>query len=391
LPSLLQNFPFTVLECAANGIPFLASNVGGIPEIVADSALRKELLFEPTAGALRAKLDEYLSTDRKTRLRYVRRMHEICNSEQNNSAACRAYSDLLNSAPRRSSRPPARSANTAPKHRVCRQEQPLVSIVVPYYNVGDYLPETLTSLAAQDYPRLEVIVVNDGSTDSHSLGVWEQMQARYPHFRYVTQDNQGLGAARNAGLALAQGEFFLPVDADNLARPQMVRRFVDALERNPDVSVMTCFFLAFEEPADIAAGRFKHAYRPCGGPYVAAALRNVYGDANAMSRTSALRAVGGFETDKHTTCEDWELYVKLVREGHQIGVVPEYLFYYRHRAKSLLRTTDAFLNRRRVLRQFFTSAQLPQAEQIQLWTALASLDEKQRQLRWELDQQETTT
>jgi glycosyltransferase involved in cell wall biosynthesis len=247
--------------------------------------------------------------------------------------------------------------------------------------MGAYLPETLASLAAQDYRRTEVIVVNDGSTDPTALEVWAQMQAVYPQFRYVTQDNQGLGGARNAGLAVAKGEFFVPVDADNIARPDMVTRFVRALERNPDVSVATCYFLAFEHSADIAAGKFPYAYRPCGGPFVAAALRNVYGDANAMSRTAALRSVGGYETDKDTTCEDWEMYVKLVGQGHRIDVVPEYLFYYRHRPESLLRTTDFFQNRRRVLRQFFTVAQLPQAEQIELWSALASFDEGQRKLQ----------
>jgi hypothetical protein len=75
------------------------------------------------------------------------------------------------------------------------------------------------------------------------------------------------------------------------------------------------------------------------------------------------------------------MYVKLVRQGHRIDVVPDYLFYYRHRATSLLRTTDNFLNRRRVLRQFFQPAELPRAEQIELWTALASFDEEhQRRL-----------
>jgi hypothetical protein len=76
------------------------------------------------------------------------------------------------------------------------------------------------------------------------------------------------------------------------------------------------------------------------------------------------------------------MYVKLVGRGHHIDVVPEYLFYYRHRPASLLRTTDFFLNRRRVLRQYFSVAQLPPAEQIELWSALASFDEGQRQLQF---------
>jgi glycosyltransferase involved in cell wall biosynthesis len=381
MPSLVENYPFTVLECAANGIPFLASNAGGIPEIVADPELQEALLFHPTPQALRQKVEKYLRLDQATRRRYVVRIHEICNSKLNHAKVCQAYAGLL---PRIS--PISLSSNECTVQATVRDE-PLVSIAVPYYNLGALLPDTLASIAAQDYANTEVIVVNDGSTDPYALEVWEQMQRKYPRFRFVTQENQGLGAARNTGLGLAQGEFFMPVDADNIARPDMVAQFVRALRRNLEISVATCFFLAFEETADIATGKFSYAYRPCGGPFVAAALRNVYGDANAMSRTTALRSVGGYETEKHTTCEDWEMYVKLVGRGHRIDVVPDYLFYYRHRPTSLLRTTDGFLNRRRVLRQFFTGPNLSQAEQIELWTALASFDEGQRQLQWALDRQ----
>jgi GT2 family glycosyltransferase len=273
------------------------------------------------------------------------------------------------------------------------ESKPLVSLVVPYYNLPDCLPDTLVSLAAQDYPRLEVFVVNDGSTDPHALEVWEQMQAAFPQFQFISQENCGLGAARNTGLALAQGEYFLPVDADNIGRIDMVSQFVRAHESCPHLAAATCFFLAFEETADIEQGKFCYAYRPCGGPYVAAALRNVYGDANAMFRTADLRAVGGFETEKDTTCEDWEAFVKLARQGYQIDVVPEYLFYYRYRPTSMLRTTDAIMNRRRVLRQFFSPAELPEAEQIELWTALAGFDERQQRFQTEMNakQQEIWT
>jgi glycosyltransferase involved in cell wall biosynthesis len=374
MPSLIENYPFTVLECAAHGIPFLASNVGGIPEIVSDRDLQDVLLFEPTARSLRQKLDAFLVADQAKRRRWVQRMQEICNATNNHAEVCQAYAELLPLSTRSSAICSLRVVSRNGERDVVKVLEPLVSVVVPYYNMGVYLPETLASLAAQDYQRTEVIVVNDGSTDRFALHMWEQMQNVYPQFRYISQANQGLGAARNAGLNVARGEFFIPVDADNIARSDMVSQLVQALVRNPDVSVATCYFLAFEETDDIEAGEFLYAYRPCGGPFVAAALRNVYGDANAMSRSAVLRAHGGYETDKDTTCEDWEMYVKLARQGHRIDVVPEYLFYYRHRATSLLRTTDAFLNRRRVLRQFFSVADMPLAEQVELWTALASFD-----------------
>ena len=72
-----------------------------------------------------------------------------------------------------------------------------------------------------------------------------------------------------------------------------------------------------------------------------------------------IRAVGGYETDRGTSCEDWEVFVKLIHAGKQIGVVPEHLFYYRHLVQGFSRQTNAMADHRRVLRQFTKLPGLP--------------------------------
>jgi glycosyltransferase involved in cell wall biosynthesis len=253
---------------------------------------------------------------------------------------------------------------------------PPVTVSIAHYNLGTYLPETLASLAAQTYPNLEVLVIDDGSADAGSVAVFREMQAKYPRFRFLAQANAGIGATRNRGLREARGDYFIPMDADNVARPDMVERFVAAMGRNPDVSALTCYFLAFRESPDLAAGDYHYAYRPTGGPHVLASLRNVYGDANAIVRTAAFRAAGGYETDRDTSFEDWEAFVKLVRAGHRVGVVPDHLFYYRHLDGGFSRATNDHRNRRRVLRQFFGPGELPAAERVALWTMLAGLERR---------------
>jgi glycosyltransferase involved in cell wall biosynthesis len=255
-------------------------------------------------------------------------------------------------------------------------ENPLVTVAIAHYNLGTYLPETLASLAAQTYGNLEVLVIDDGSTDPRSREVFAEQERRYPQFRFLRQANAGIGATRNRGLAEARGEFFLPMDADNVACPHMIETLVAAIRRNPDLSAMTCFCLAFEEARDIAAEDFQYAYRPTGGPHVLASLKNVYGDANAILRTEAFRAVGGYETDRDCSWEDLEAFVKLVNAGHKIDTVPEYLFYYRHLETGFSRVTSNYLNQRRVLRQYFHLDRLPTAEGIALWTALVSLQKR---------------
>ena len=261
---------------------------------------------------------------------------------------------------------------------LCHQsgsELPLVTIGIAHHNLGRYLPDTLAALAAQTYPHLEVIVIDDGSTDAASPAVFEAMQARYPRWRFLRQANAGIGATRNRCLELASGEFFIPVDADNLARPEMVERFVAAIRRNPHLSAMTCYFLAFEGDSNTPE-RFTYAARPTGGPHALACIRNVYGDANAIFRTADFRQVGGYETDRGTSCEDWEAFVKLVHAGKHIGVVPDHLFYYRHRAGGFSRSTNWYANHQRVLRQFTGLKHLPAGEGEILWTALLGFHQR---------------
>src|SRR5262249_9259938 len=128
-------------------------------------------------------------------------------------------------------------------------------------------------------------------------------------------------------------------------------------------------------------GPYSYAHRPTGGPHVLASIRNVYGDATAIFRTAAFRAISGYETDRDTSWEDWEAFVKLVNAGQRVEVIPEHLFYYRHLQNGFSRQTNHHANHRRVLRQFIQSGPpLPAAERVALWTALAGFQRRLEQL-----------
>lgn len=253
---------------------------------------------------------------------------------------------------------------------------PLVTIGIAHHNLGEFLPAALASLASQTYSNLEVIVIDDGSISNASIAAFAAMEARYPRYRFIHQENAGIGATRNRCLAEARGEYFIPMDADNLARPDMVERFVAGIKRHPSFSAMTCYFLAFSECQSTEPDNFLYAGRPIGGPHSLSCIRNVYGDANGIFRTSTFRDIGGYETDRGTSCEDWEAYVKLIHAGHHIGVIPDYLFYYRHRETGFSRSTNWFANHQRVLRQFTNVDQLPPGEAAVLWTALLGFQQQ---------------
>ncbi len=111
----------------------------------------------------------------------------------------------------------------------------MVSVIVPVYNVEKYLPECLRSIAGQSYSDLEVILVDDGSTDD-SGKICDQWAKQDSRFRVIHQENQGPSAARNAGLEAMQGEYVLFVDSDDMIHPQMVELFLSIIGHN-DVAI----------------------------------------------------------------------------------------------------------------------------------------------------------
>jgi glycosyltransferase involved in cell wall biosynthesis len=118
---------------------------------------------------------------------------------------------------------------------------PLVSIIVPAFNREDTLRETLDSCLAQTYPNVEVIVVNDGSTDS-TRAVAESYGSR---IRLVNQSNSGLAGARNAGHAIARGDFVAWMDADDIAHPARIEIEMAVLRSHPRLSLVCSDFSAF--------------------------------------------------------------------------------------------------------------------------------------------------
>jgi hypothetical protein len=332
-----------VRDCVAAGIPFVAMRPRWLPGEVTDADGSGRWFCRPDAADLRRLLRERLAQD----------------------AAPLACGDV--SRWEDSPRVPAPAAV---------HPSPAATVAVSHYNLGRYLSETLASLAAQTWADLEVLVIDDGSTCQESRRVLDEQERLYPQFRFIRQENAGLGAVRNRALREARGEFFIPVDADNIAAPEMVERFVGGMRRRPDAAALTCFFLAFEDVRDLARGKFLYQYCPTGGPHVAACAFNVYGDANAVFRVNDLRAVGGFEADRATYCHDWETFVKLAASGRRADVLPEYLFYYRRRRDGMSAVmtaagADLFPFAQRMLTNFFVRPKTQaEVEPDLLWSAL---------------------
>lgn len=111
---------------------------------------------------------------------------------------------------------------------IMRTDEPLISVIVPVYNGQDYLADCIESIEKQTYGNLEVIIINDGSTDRTSK-VCDSLQADYGNICILNLDDKGVSAARNAGIEAAGGEFVTFVDADDRLRPAMLHTLYDCM------------------------------------------------------------------------------------------------------------------------------------------------------------------
>ncbi|WP_051638431.1 glycosyltransferase family 2 protein [Butyrivibrio sp. NC2002] len=123
---------------------------------------------------------------------------------------------------------------------------PLVSVIIPVFNVEKYLPKCLDSVLNQTYKKTEIIIVDDGSTDN-SLQVCMDYKLRYPEIVIIHQDNKGLSAARNEGISRANGDYFMFVDSDDFVSNEFVELMVYAIEKTGTEIATTRKYVSFYE------------------------------------------------------------------------------------------------------------------------------------------------
>jgi len=226
---------------------------------------------------------------------------------------------------------------------------PLVSIIIPAYRQAQFLGQAIESALAQVYSPIEVIVINDGSDDDT-----ETVARRFgDKIIYHWQPNRGVSAARNAAVALATGKYIYCLDADDLLAPEAIGWLVEAADCREDrlcVMGVRCF------ERDEAIEQGKELRPPCDRPLGVELLRTNLGPSIMFLCSRAmLVAAGGFDSTV-VTCEDWDLWQRLVFKGAEVIPVSRVGAYYRQHPESasrnLLRMTKFQVRiRRRTLRR----------------------------------------
>ena len=204
---------------------------------------------------------------------------------------------------------------------------PVISIIVPCFNQAQFLDEALQSVFEQSFRNWECIIVNDGSPDNTEEVARKWLDCD-PRFRYLHQINEGLCSARNSGIKIADGQYILPLDADDRIGSNYLYLALEKFNDNPSIKVVYCSADCFGE----INGRWEL------GTYSIANLaqRNII-FCSAVYKKSDWSRVGGYDKKMIYGLEDWEFWISVLKDGGDVFKITEVCFFYRVKVTSMVK------------------------------------------------------
>jgi glycosyltransferase involved in cell wall biosynthesis len=210
--------------------------------------------------------------------------------------------------------------------------KPDVSVIIPLYNLGMYLPEALDSIRKQTHPNWECIIVNDESTDN-SGETAQKLIDEYndPRICLVHQQNKGLSGARNTGIRLAKGEFLVALDPDDSITADYFRIGCETLRKHSD--------LGWVYPVTLQYGAMNRFWSFRAFDPLKLLARNI-NPCHAMQRKALWEDVGEYNEQMLRGYEDWDYWLTALEKGWRAELIPQIMLLYRKRKSSMLKEMD---------------------------------------------------
>lgn len=354
VPSIWENFPNVCIEAMMSGTIVLGSTSGGQAEMIESDGVNGFLFDWSKAGDFERQLDRVLWLDpaerRAITVRAGRQIRELCAPENVLRARIdhfqrvideyrprRTYPSLYSIA--RTDAPPRAAAAPAgwvapPPAGPPRSDVPgLLSVVIPFYNLGAYVRETVESILRSTYGPFEIILVNDGSTDEASLRVLDELKREsIAELTIVHTENSGLAQTRNNGADHARGEYLCFLDADDCVEPTYFARAIDVLRRYPNVDFVSSWIRYFGEAHEL-------------WPVFDASLPYLLGHnmctAFSVIRRQSFERWGRNKAVVEYALEDHEMWISMLEGGAVGATLPHPLVRYRVRKGSMLQSSTA--------------------------------------------------
>ncbi|MCE2594218.1 glycosyltransferase [Motilimonas cestriensis] len=233
------------------------------------------------------------------------------------------------------------------------QYQPKFSVIVPFYNAAETLTKAIYSILQQSWPAYEIILVDDGSTDN-SAKIATAFKSHQVHYYY--QENQGVSAARNFGVARASGDWLCFLDADDWYYPDRLTLHGEWIQQQPELDLLTGDFDYWVDGdnaikrslAQTPAGQYllkkfpNHTQLIFDDHALSLFVGKHFGDTHTLSvRKTLFQQSGGYPTE-FKVCEDVSLLIRLCQQSHRIGAVTQPLAAYYIHPSSATRANPLF-------------------------------------------------
>lgn len=212
-------------------------------------------------------------------------------------------------------------------------EQPLVSVICACYNHAPYIEACLNSVLEQTYPAIELIVIDDGSTDG-SIEKIAALQQQHG-FYFEAQANQGLAATLNKAIKLSKGKYIAQIGSDDIFTTDKTAIQVRFMESRPDIAICGGNMLIIDEHGAVQGKQKSFPYRELGFDDLFAQRKAGIPASSSMIRREVLEKEGAYEPD--IRLEDMYLWFKLLSRGHIMAGLPDTLLYYRKHGSNTYR------------------------------------------------------
>jgi glycosyltransferase involved in cell wall biosynthesis len=228
---------------------------------------------------------------------------------------------------------------------------PAITVCMPYFEEPDFLPEALLSLEHQTCQNFTVVVTDDGSPSAAAQAAFAACAARYAPrgWKFIRHKNSSAGGARNRAVAEATTEFLVFLDADDLAMPNMIERFLHAALLTGDDCLVARNYAVESDPD----GECVMLYDPVGNSLIGSMGDDMHGGSCMIFRRTAFLAIGGFTEMRGVSFDDYELHIRANLAGLRWDILPEFVYRYRApREQGVSRSTSAYQNLNRVTRWY---------------------------------------
>ncbi len=296
-----------------------------------DDALRTQRLAEEQQAALSQAYDAnsaLTQANQQLADALAAAKQEIADARQTINDLTGELQLIQESCTEKSTQPCRRAFNEEAKGDNQMNTNPIVTVVMPCYNDGCYIQESVAAVKAQTYPEIELIIVDDGSNDSKTLVTLAELQ-KESGITVLHADHAGVSSARNTGIAAAKGKYILPLDSDDTIDPTYIDKAVKVLETRDDIGVVYC-------QADLFGAQTGRWDLP-DYSREAMLLDNIV-FVTSLFPKALWQDAGGFNTNMKDGMEDYDFWLSVLETGKEIYQIPEVLFHYR--IKDISRTTQ---------------------------------------------------